>query len=35
MSVGLPLLTYGLAEIGSVGTVDSAKVIARRSPDLR
>ena len=27
MSVGLPLLTYGLAEIGSVGTVDSARVI--------
>ncbi len=27
MCLGLPLLTYGLAEIGSVGTVDSARVI--------
>ncbi len=27
MSLGLPMLTYGLAEIGAVGTVDSGKVI--------
>lgn len=27
MAVGLPLLTYGLAEIGTVGTFDSSKVI--------
>jgi EmrB/QacA subfamily drug resistance transporter len=27
MCLGLPLLTYGLAEIGTVGTFDSAKVI--------
>jgi EmrB/QacA subfamily drug resistance transporter len=27
MASGLPLLTYGLAEIGTVGTVDSARVI--------
>ncbi len=27
MSTGLPLLTYGLAEIGTVGTVDSTRVI--------
>ena len=27
MVTGLPLLTYGLAEIGSVGTFDSSKVI--------
>jgi EmrB/QacA subfamily drug resistance transporter len=27
MSTGLPLLTYGLAEIASVGTIDSPKVI--------
>ena len=28
MATGLPLITYGLAEIGSLGTFDSAKVIA-------
>ena len=28
MATGLPLLTYGLAEIGSLGTFDSSRVIA-------
>jgi EmrB/QacA subfamily drug resistance transporter len=27
MAAGLPLITYGLAEVGTLGTIDSAKVI--------